>query len=71
MPLSITHTAFSLFLRKIESQLKKSKTGWLAGGDNPTSADFMMGFAAEVLVASAGDLVGPKTKEYVKHIHDR
>jgi len=55
----------------IESHLKKSKTGWLAGGDYPTSADFMMVYPVEALVMRGPNFVGPRMKEYVERIHER
>lgn len=44
---------------------------WFAGGDGPTSADFMMSFALEAWLNGAPQLLGPKIKDYVKRIHDR
>jgi len=55
----------------IESHLEKTKTGWLAGGDEPTSADFLMVFGLETLVSSGSEYVGPKSKEYVKRVQER
>ncbi|KAF8589166.1 hypothetical protein K439DRAFT_1405472 [Ramaria rubella] len=55
----------------IEAHLEKSKTGWFAGGDHPTSADFMMAFALEALVHGGVNFAGPKIKEYVKRVHER
>lgn len=69
---ALTYVFYCVCARKIESHLKSSKTGWLAGCDHPTSADFMMGYGIEtVLMATSGDIVGPKTKEYVKRIQER
>ncbi|KAL0574901.1 hypothetical protein V5O48_007061 [Marasmius crinis-equi] len=42
---------------------------WFAGGDEPTSADFLMIFPVELL--EYFNVAGPKTKEYVKRIHER
>ncbi|TFY57621.1 hypothetical protein EVG20_g8469 [Dentipellis fragilis] len=54
----------------IEAHLGKSGD-WFAGGDEPTSADFMMSFALEALSARAPANVGPKTLEWVKRVHER
>ncbi|KAK1219551.1 hypothetical protein PQX77_017740 [Marasmius sp. AFHP31] len=42
---------------------------YFAGGSELTSADFLMIFPVEVLEYM--DMAGPKTKEYVKKIHER
>jgi len=55
----------------LEAHLAKSQTGWLAGGDHPTAADFMMVFPAELLNTRGGEFIGPRVKEYVQRIHDR
>lgn len=62
------HLYFIYF--QIESYLAKSDTGWLARGDHPTSADFMMLFPLEILVLHL-PFCGPKAKEYVERIHQR
>ncbi|KAF9269191.1 thioredoxin-like protein [Marasmius fiardii PR-910] len=51
----------------VESHL--SRKAFFAGGSEPTSADFMMIMPAEILEYL--DVAGPKTKEYVKRIHER
>jgi len=55
----------------IEAHLAKTSSGWFAGGDHPTSADFMMAFPLEWMGSLAPDALGPKTKEYVKRVHER
>ncbi|KAI0032597.1 thioredoxin-like protein [Vararia minispora EC-137] len=57
-------------IRLIEGHLEKSGD-WFAGGDDPTSADFMMVFGVEALVHFFPNLVGPKTKAWVERVHDR
>ncbi|GJE86433.1 glutathione S-transferase [Phanerochaete sordida] len=54
----------------IEEHLSKCGD-WLAGGQGPTSADFMMSFALEAWVEGNPEMLGPKIKEYVKRIHAR
>ncbi|KAG7097632.1 hypothetical protein E1B28_004964 [Marasmius oreades] len=51
----------------VESHL--SRKTFIAGGSEPTSADFLMIMPAEMLEAI--NIAGPSTKEYVKRIHDR
>lgn len=51
--------------------LEKSPTGWLAGGPDPTMADYMMSFGLENLADRAPDLVGPKTKAWVELVQER
>ncbi|KAL0565577.1 hypothetical protein V5O48_016444 [Marasmius crinis-equi] len=51
----------------VESHLATKE--WFAGGSEPTSADFLMIFPAEILESTG--LAGPKTKEYAKKIHER
>lgn len=55
---------------QIEEHLSKCGD-WLAGGQGPTSADFMMSFALEVWVDGSPDMLGSRIKEYVKRIHAR
>jgi len=55
----------------IEKDLEASPSIFFAGGDEPTSADFMMLFPMEVLPRAIGDSVGPKTKEWVEKVHAR
>ncbi|KAF8526544.1 thioredoxin-like protein [Hysterangium stoloniferum] len=55
----------------LEAHLAKCQTGWLAGGDHPTAADFMMVFPAELIKLRGGEYIGPNVKEYVQRIHDR
>ncbi|GLB39284.1 putative glutathione S-transferase [Lyophyllum shimeji] len=55
----------------IESHLATVKTGWFAGGDEPTAADFQMAFPLEAIVASAPTLATPKIVEYVERVHAR
>lgn len=43
----------------------------MAGGQGPTSADFMMSFPLEEWLQDPSAILGPKIKEYVKRIHDR
>jgi len=62
-----THSKF------IESRLEavKSQGGFFAGGERPTSADFMMLFALETLLKAAPECAGPMTHEYVKRMESR
>ncbi|KAI0685761.1 thioredoxin-like protein [Cytidiella melzeri] len=54
----------------IENHLSKCGE-WFAGGQGPTSADFMMSFALEAWAHGDPSLLGPKTLEYVKRVHSR
>ncbi|EEB90073.1 hypothetical protein MPER_11771 [Moniliophthora perniciosa FA553] len=51
----------------VESHLSKKE--WLAGGNGPTSADFLMSMPAEILELTK--LAGPNTVAYVRQIHER
>ncbi|KIJ35276.1 hypothetical protein M422DRAFT_180952 [Sphaerobolus stellatus SS14] len=55
----------------VELHFQQNKSGWIAGGEGPTSADFMMGFPLEALSSRNSENIGPKTKEYVERIHER
>ena len=54
---------------QIEDHLEKSKTMWFAGGEQPTSADFMMMFA--MICLQAGNASSPKIDAYVKMLKER
>ena len=56
--------------RQIERHLEKG-VEWLAGGQGPTSADYMTGFALEAWNYGEPNALGPKTKAYVNRIHAR
>lgn len=55
---------------QIEEHLSKSKSVWFAGGNEPTSADFLMMFPMFGLQAR-GSAVSKKIDAYVAHIKDR
>ncbi|KAG8905337.1 hypothetical protein FRC01_008395 [Tulasnella sp. 417] len=55
----------------IEEQLKKHPGGWIAGGSEPTAADFMMLFPMEVFASRSPKPVPESFNAYVKMIHDR
>ncbi|KAG8832769.1 hypothetical protein FRC17_000684 [Serendipita sp. 399] len=56
----------------IEKDLGESSTGWIAGGSEPTSADFMMLFPLEGLPFALGkDKVGPNTQGWIKLTRQR
>ncbi|KAM5531415.1 hypothetical protein V8D89_014939 [Ganoderma adspersum] len=54
----------------IENHLTKTD-GWFAGGEEPTSADYMMIFCLEAWATQDKDALGPKTMEYIKRVHAR
>ncbi|KAI8986753.1 hypothetical protein BD414DRAFT_486938 [Trametes punicea] len=54
----------------IESHLSKTD-GFFAGGEEPTSADYMMIFCLEVWADRGGEVLGPKTKAYIDKVHSR
>jgi len=56
---------------QIETHLNKSKSPWFAGGDEPTSADFMMSFPLELWYKDDPSLLGPKTQEFLKLLQER
>ena len=60
---------FFLSDRQIEDHLEKSKSVWFAGGEQPTSADFMMMFS--MLCLQIGGASSPKIDAYVKQLKER
>ncbi|KAH9930515.1 thioredoxin-like protein [Epithele typhae] len=54
----------------IEKHLEKCGD-WIAGGSEPTAADYMMVFCLEAWGNSSPFLLGPKTKAYVNRAHAR
>ncbi|KAG6887178.1 hypothetical protein C0992_000291 [Termitomyces sp. T32_za158] len=63
--------AFEKHFTMIEDHLNRTPTGWFAGGDVPTAADFLMIFPLEAVVATDPNLARPKILEYVRKVHDR
>ena len=57
-------------LDQIENHLTKTN-GWFAGGEEPTSADYMMIFCLEAWATEDKGAFGPKTMEYIKRVHAR
>jgi len=55
----------------IESALGKSQSGWFAGGDEPTSADFMMLHNIEALLKRSPDVVGDHSQTWVEKVYAR
>jgi len=56
----------------IETHLKKSFSGWFAGGEHPTSADYMMSFPLETFPSRGGDGAGEgEIREWVKKVQER
>ena len=56
---------------QIEDHLEKDNREWLAGGTEPTLADFQMIFALDWWLTLDSNALGPKTRAYVKRIHAR
>jgi len=57
---------------QIEMHLTKvGRTGWFAGLDHPTSADFMMCYTLDEFVLQASEFAGSKAKEWVKKMQGR
>ncbi|KAI1798067.1 thioredoxin-like protein [Ganoderma leucocontextum] len=54
----------------IEKHLTKTN-GWFAGGEEPTSADYMMIFCLEAWATQDKGALGPKAIEYIKRVHAR
>lgn len=59
------------FQLQIELRLSQSDGGFLAGGAEPTAADFMMIFPLEMWAKECPETLGTKCKEYVERIHER
>jgi glutathione S-transferase len=57
--------------QQLESHLTKVGAGWFAGGEQPTSADYMMSFPLEVFASADPHNIGPKSTEYIKKIQQR
>ncbi|KAG8805068.1 hypothetical protein FRC18_006898 [Serendipita sp. 400] len=55
----------------VEKDLEQSPTGWIAGGAEPTSADFMLLFPLEALPRAMGTRIPPKIKAWVNSAHSR
>jgi glutathione S-transferase len=61
-------------LEMIEKHLAGCPTGWFAGGENPTLADFMMSMPLEAIAATSHgktEKLGPATAAFVKKCHAR
>ncbi|KZV76601.1 thioredoxin-like protein [Peniophora sp. CONT] len=57
-------------IKLIEGHLAK-KGDWFAGGDGPTSADFVMCYGVEGLAGFFPDDVGPNIKAWIERVHNR
>ncbi|KAF8907835.1 thioredoxin-like protein [Gymnopilus junonius] len=55
----------------IEAHLAKSPSGWFAGGQEPTAANYQMSFPLEAVVADAPEMAGPQIKKFVQIVHNR
>lgn len=60
-----------LHTKMIEEHIAESPTGWFAGGEGPTAADYMMIFALEALSKQSSELLGSHSKAYVERVHNR
>lgn len=56
--------------QQIEAHLQKTG-GWFAGGDNPTSADYMMTLTVEIFLNRAAEYAGENMKKYIQRVQDR
>jgi len=54
----------------IDAHLEKAGD-WFAGGDGPTTADFMMSFPLEAWSASNFGDLGPNAKAYIERVQAR
>ncbi|PPQ73125.1 hypothetical protein CVT24_009464 [Panaeolus cyanescens] len=68
-----THALFiENHLKKVKENTKQGPNSvWFAGGNEPTSADFMMSFTLEVFVQRAPEQATQLMKDYVRSIQSR
>ncbi|KAG5653570.1 hypothetical protein H0H81_012259 [Sphagnurus paluster] len=58
-------------MESIDKHLEKVQTGWFAGGEEPTSADFQMAFPLEAVVTVASEMATPAMVKYVERVQSR
>ncbi|TFL00724.1 thioredoxin-like protein [Pterulicium gracile] len=70
---SVVNPQLKTHSQYIESHIASMHGGWFAGGAEPTSADYMMAFGLEAMVAFDTDktIVGPASRKYVEKVHAR
>jgi glutathione S-transferase len=69
-PRSLTRLFISCTLQ-LEAHLSKKPGKFFAGGDSLSSADFMMTFGLEGLIARSTSTLGENIRAYVERVHDR
>lgn len=55
---------------QIERHLEKSPSGWFAGAEHPTAADFQMFLPMESLATGSANS-GPKLQAFLSKVHER
>ncbi|KAH9835144.1 thioredoxin-like protein [Rhodofomes roseus] len=55
----------------IEQRLTEVDGGWIAGGEQPTAADYMMIFPLEGMSMLCPEFLGINTQRYLRRIHER
>jgi len=55
----------------VASQFQKHPGGWIAGGETPTAADFMMLFPLEIIGGRIAIDIPQSIKDYIKRVHER
>ncbi|KAG8746362.1 hypothetical protein FRC12_014302 [Ceratobasidium sp. 428] len=58
-------------VKMIESHLEKNPGKFFAGGEFPTSADFMISFSLETIIARVPVKLGEHTRAYVERVRER
>lgn len=44
---------------------------WIAGGEEPTAADYMMIFPLEFMATAFPHFLGINTERYIRRVHER
>ncbi|KAH9933911.1 thioredoxin-like protein [Fomitopsis serialis] len=55
----------------IEQRLTEVDGGWIAGGEEPTTADYMMIFPLECMSRLCPEYLGINTERYLRRVHER
>ncbi|EPS97971.1 hypothetical protein FOMPIDRAFT_1031707 [Fomitopsis schrenkii] len=55
----------------VEKRLTEVDGGWIAGGEEPTAADYMMIFPLESMAMMCPEFLGLNTERYIRRVHAR